>query len=403
MASTLVSEDLVRTLSCLVFACIPPGKTTIKLFDPVSGELEEYHLAKVSAGSPTASSSVEPPPQAKKVPRPVLKDVMQPPKAVEGPKGSQPKVNLVSYHGVNGPLARLKRALYHRDDSRIRRSAPGWADGSCLLDQTRPWDTESSDSGDWSAEATPLKPRPSSSSSWSSSLSSPLGRLAQDDESSPFDTTCSTPGNTSRLVGLGFSLVNTDGTPFDGLGSLDDSSTRASSPTDEAHARVCQRRGVRPSHPPMLFETVPTSRNTPRPAVNPTLMTAAASDDVDCFGSPAGVSTPMPPGASARVPQAPAAPARRVLGRLPVEFTKDKEPKARRSLVKPLREPSPPGAPFQPRSSARRECCVSSGSGSKRSPAAVASTPVADPLRFWTHWMTPVSEKDGRAKAVWRP
>ncbi|KAH9936809.1 uncharacterized protein BXZ73DRAFT_76619 [Epithele typhae] len=44
-------EDVLRTLSRLVFACVPPGKSTLKLVDPVSGSLDEYMLLKMPGPS----------------------------------------------------------------------------------------------------------------------------------------------------------------------------------------------------------------------------------------------------------------------------------------------------------------------------------------------------------------
>ena len=67
MASSLLSEDLIRTLSRLVFACTASDQMTLRLFDPVTEKLSSYLLVKVlddEADSRRRSPNLKsPPPQ----------------------------------------------------------------------------------------------------------------------------------------------------------------------------------------------------------------------------------------------------------------------------------------------------------------------------------------------------
>ncbi|KAI0686165.1 hypothetical protein C8Q76DRAFT_761945 [Earliella scabrosa] len=445
-----VSEDIVRTLSRLVFACIPSGQSTIKLFDPVTGQLESYQLVKVSDEVSAVSGCMSPPGRARMPPEAFLDDLVSHLKGAlvqdlhtylsggqmhaaipsqRKPVSTPPLVSLGcrSNHGATfesngsdtyddsgssasdtssfeGSLFRPRRAPHSgkNDDTHHLVSPfpllpPGrspWEDcAPSLLREPMPWDIDSSDA--WSRDPTPVK---APSSHRVSPMYSPVMIYSTPRSSSP--------------VGLGLAMFNIDGSSFDGLGLLPGDDSRVSSPTDEACTRAHQRRGLRGGQSPTNRTSKITNKSQTDALPAPCLkkpkgvrFSNIPSVDDDDFGYlEAAASTPL--NAPPRV--TPSAPPRRVIGRLPVEFAKARRPTRSQSLLKSPREAPSPSTAGQgalkrassatsSKSLTRHECC----SSSKHSPTGVA-TPVNDPLRFWTYWMTPASEKNGR-KATWRP
>ncbi len=441
------SEDFVRSLSRLIFACTTPGYSTIKLFDPETGLLEDYCLNKVSGpmhGCRALPGKEQMSPQAffddmMKLLKGVILDDMHSseesqcfsvsslhqtrnlvrlrssPALARALPRTRPSCVAMTSLDVSSllascpripmPLFKPRRTIQLQDhkDARVVSPFPpvlpdrlSWEaadEASSLLDEPCLWEADSSVY--WSLDPTPVKSE------------FPVSRTSHHIMDLARAPACSTP-RSSRPVGLGLTMFNTDGTSFDALWTLaDDEDNRAPSPTDEARLRACQRRGLRRGeNAPMLLGT--TNGNgaqaevASRPEQKSARFTAIPYINDDDFGFPAQTSTPLnlPPRVT------PAAPARRVIGRLPVDLAKDRKPQRAQSLVKPAREPPSTighsgfkrASSVSTKTGARHQHCVAT----KRA-SAEAATPLADPLRFWTHWMTPVSEKDGRKTPAWKP
>ncbi|RPD55121.1 hypothetical protein L226DRAFT_538985 [Lentinus tigrinus ALCF2SS1-7] len=428
MSSTHLSEDLVRTLSRLVFACIAPGTATLKLFDPTTGTLGDYLLVKVMPeasprfGRQLPSTKTHPPPLpilnelVERLKTVVLEDVssdianrkpspLLPPRIIRKiPHAQVSRTTAVALFDCSrseesdvsslGSLAQLKRVLFYGGTSEAPHSV-----------SRLPTSPFSSSSGTSSSLLAANHPSDTDNSSLAldnptglhrSSPSSPLC-LRRDRDTSSFSPVCP---SAPRLLGLGFSnLLKDDGTQFDGLGNLTDdhySCMSPASPSDEARARAAKRRGLRV--PPIDAPESSLARKTAKVV----RLSAASQDRDEDFGfTAAKTSTPVRATALLSRPSTPAAPPRRVIGRLPVHLEKRHahrqfNPKAERnSMTFGCSQPSVRAvAGVSARQDGRRS--------SKRSPV-LAGTPPGEQLRLWSNWMTPVGEKEGERRPSWKP
>ncbi|KAM5537734.1 hypothetical protein V8D89_008502 [Ganoderma adspersum] len=456
MAPIQQSEDFIRALSRIVFACIPPGQSVIKLSDPTTGALEDYKLVKLSPTGESYSSRAMRHPylvKARSPPPLDMDDILQffnvvvrkenasqgsrsrralslsstfsqlqtlsrhnsksrssarlplAPKALRTSAASEDSSDTSDLPIPSGPLTQAKRAMFfgeaYADRAPPLRHPPPAPLRSrqeqypAALEHSHPSDADTSSS---SAGCTPVK------------------ALFPDDSS--FDTSNSTIGfgssRPSRLVGLGFTaLVKDDGSPFDGLGALNGRLyDNLPSPSDEARARARERRDRR------VFSAIQI-RDDPR--VTPQSSTQFESQAQTTLGRSfvmsAKVTTPVT--VTERVP--PAAPAKRLVGRLPLGVDQrmvfragpGREKKLERDVFAFQRD----GASPEWRTEARRGQGTRGGGPSKvrgQSPNLLAPPSSADStaaesslgnqLRFWSYWMTPMNEVAGSAgKPAWRP
>lgn len=431
MSST---EDLVRTFSRLVFACVTPGTATLKLFDPTTGVLSDYLLVKVMPeaspqfGRRPRQAELRPPPLVffnelverlktvvlEDIPRNNVEKVPSPLLAPRIPR-STPHAQLSRMTAValfdssrseesdasspEGPLAQLKRALFNGGKgitqgigSRHSPSLLSFFSGasSSLL---APSDADNS-SFTLDNSGSLHKPTPSSSPC----LPRDMKFMGFENTSSDTDLSPVCP-SAPRLLGLGFSnILKDDGTPFDGLGTLADSQyscMSSVSPSDEARARAAERRGLRG---PPVNASSPSPLACPRSSKVVRFSAVSGTRDED-FGFTAKMFTPIR--ATSLIPRpVPAAPPRRVIGRLPVSL--EKRPGRRQSNPKVERNPTTPGYSQPARVVAGVSARRDGRRSSKRSPV-LAGTPPGEQLRLWSNWMTPVGKKDGERRPSWRP
>ena len=465
MAPIQESEDFIRALSRIIFACIPPGQSTIKLSDPVTGSLDDYKLIKLSPageslsgyrGLRRSSPSKTPftPPQV------VLDDVFKlvnvclgkeniPPSSFgkqgsvssmssqlqslsrnksksRGP-GRQPlapkdpeilRIPTTIDHDEDahdiptpaGPLTRIKRAMSFAEIREDKRHAftilppafryIGKNSNPPPLDDSHPSDGDTSSS---SPEHTPVK------------------TLQFQDSSLDSSTGFGSSRSPSHLVGLGFTaLVKDDGSPFDGLGMLTGRLyDNNPSPSDEARARARERRDRRIFGAAIHLRDDPGDKITPHlPSDSQSQTESGARSALDKpFAPSVKVSTPVSVNASERIP--PAAPAKRLVGRLPLGVDErmrfrrgtGKDKRSERDVFAFQRERVSPE--WQMESVQRLGDIAGSGrmmrvgvSSNKRiSPSSLAlSGTMGSQLRFWSYWMTPMNEASGGVgRPAWRP
>ncbi|PIL36397.1 hypothetical protein GSI_00085 [Ganoderma sinense ZZ0214-1] len=448
------SEDFIRALSRIVFACMPPGQFVIKLFDPTTGVLEEYKLVKLSpTGESYSSRSMRHPYLVKaRSPPPLDMDdilhffnvVVRKENALQGSRRSRAsslsstfsQLQTLSRHNSksrssarpplasksirisaasedssdtgdlpvpSGPLTQTKRAMFYGEAFEDRRRPFAFLPPASLglgknstppLEHSHPSDADTSSS---SADCTPAK------------------ALFPDDSS--FDTSNSTIGfgssRPSRLVGLGFTaLVKDDGSPFDGLGALNGRLyDNLPSPSDEARARARERRDRR------VFSAIQV-RDDPRttPQSSAQFQSQAQTTIGQPFAVSAKVTTPVT--VTERVP--PAAPAKRLVGRLPLgaeqrmvfRAGQGREKKLERDVFAFQRSRASPewrisaGRAQGTRGGPSKVRGLSSSSLAPPSSAdsAAAESSLGNELRFWSYWMTPMNEAAGSAgRPAWRP
>lgn len=432
MSSTHLSEDVVRTLSRLVFACITPGTATLKLFDPATGALGDYLLVKVMPEPGPRFGRRPRQAKAHSPPLPILNDLVERLKAAASEDSSSDRADKKlppllpprlmrrtphaqlsrttavalfdssrsdeSYASPFGPLAQLKRALSYGSNSDSQGSFRGLSTSplasssgasSSLLADSHPSDADSS-SLTFDNPASLRVPSPS--------FPPPLHRDCKPSDSentsgnADFSPICP---SAPRLVGLGFSnMLKDDGTPFDGHGILPDdhhSCMSSVSPSDEARARAAERRGLRGPQ----VDASPESPLVRPPTPKVVRFSAVSQDRDEEFGFTAKTSTPVK--ATPLLPRhTPAAPPRRVIGKLPMSL--EKRPARRQSFPKVGPVATTPKIPQLGGVAARRD----SRRSSKRSPV-LAGTPPGEQLRLWSNWMTPVDEKVGDRRPSWRP
>ncbi|KAI0717602.1 hypothetical protein C8T65DRAFT_112878 [Cerioporus squamosus] len=252
MSPAQIPEDLVRTLSRLVFACISPGTATLKLFDPTTGALGDYLLVKVM---PEASPrSGRRPRQAKthSPPLPILNDLVErlktvvmqdlysgtadkklspslPPRLTRNiPHAQLSRTTAVALFDSSrseasdgsssvGPLAQLKRALYcggnhdARSTSSLLPSSPlaSSTDGSSsLFADDHPSDADNSS---LTLDNTSSMPKASPSSPACTRQDRQPVEVENTSDDTDFSPVCPPA---PRLGGLGFgNLLKDDGTP----------------------------------------------------------------------------------------------------------------------------------------------------------------------------------------------
>ncbi|KAI1792614.1 hypothetical protein LXA43DRAFT_1131765 [Ganoderma leucocontextum] len=459
MAPIQQSEDFVRALSRIVFACIPPGQSVIKLSDPTTGALEDYRLVKLSPTTETYSSRAMRHPYLVKARSPPPLDMddilyffnvvvrkenasqashnsrasslsstfsqlqtlsrnnsksrssVRPPlapKAIRISAASEDSSDANDLPIPSGPLMQAKRALFFGEACEDRRhpfailpSAPlalGKNSTPPPLEHSHPSDADTSSS---SADCTPAK-----------------ALFPQD---SSFDTSNSTIGfgssRPSRLVGLGFTaLVKDDGSPFDGLGALNGRLyDNIPSPSDEARARARERRDRR------VFSAIQIRSDDPRATPQSSTRFQSRAQTQTSLGRPFVMSakvTTTPVTVTERVP--PAAPAKRLVGRLPLGVDQrmvfraaaGREKKLERDVFAFERERASPewhtavgraqgmrGGPSRLRGLSPNLLAPPSSADS-----AAAENALGNQLRFWSYWMTPMNEAAGSAgRPAWRP
>ena len=457
MAPIQQSEDFIRALSRIVFACIPPGQSVIKLCDPTTGALEDYKLAKLSPTSESYSSRAMRHPYLVKAryPPPLdMDDILHffnvivrkenasqisrharalslsstfsqlqtlsrhnsktrsstrlplAPKAIRVSAASEDSSDTNDLPIPSGPLTQVKRAMFfgeaHEDKRRPFAVLPpaafalGKNSTPPPLEHSHPSDADTSSS---STDCTPAK--------------------AVFPEDSSFDTSNTTIGfgssRPSRLVGLGFTaLVKDDGSPFDGLGALNGRLyDNIPSPSDEARARARERRDRR------VFSAIQI-RDDPRatPQSSAQFQSQAQTSLGRPFVMPAKVTTPVT--VTERVP--PAAPAKRLVGRLPLGVDQrmvfratagaGREKRLERDVFAFQRDRASP----EWRTSAGRTQGMRGGPSKVRglssnllappssADSAAAENSLGNELRFWSYWMTPMNEAVGSTgRPAWRP
>ncbi|TBU29193.1 hypothetical protein BD309DRAFT_222474 [Dichomitus squalens] len=459
------SEDFVRALSSIIFACVTTGHSTIKLFDPITGALEDYSLLKTSLASeshldcpairhsPLGKTALPPPQVAlddilnllsaylgkenvrcsshgkQASPSSMLLhlQILPPHNSKSRPSGRQPLApkdpethrmptavestkDETDVSIYPGPLTQMKRAMFF-GEGREDKWRPFTVLPPTLLalckNSTPPLQDDS---------------RVSSGDTSSSSIQyTPAKALQSQDNFLDASTCLDSSRSPSRLVGLGFSaLVKDDGSSFDGLGTLTDRPyDNLPSPSDEARARARERRDRR------VFGAVVLMRDDLGAKITPQLLSdmqsparSQAPPSLDRpFAPSTKISTPVSVNALERVP--PAAPAKRLIGRMPLVV--DERTKFRRGIGRETR-PQHDVFAFQ-RERVSPEWQMESfqrlggvagsartmrggvGSSKKFSPSPLAPpSALGNQLRFWSYWMTPVNDASGSmGRPAWRP
>ena len=380
-----LSEDAVRKLSQIIFACVLPGKSTLKLFDPTTGKLEDYQLSKLSADSGSGQSETEadfnnvleslkvavledqfrlnlphtpkstlsrPPPYSQASDTMVMSPVPHPSADSDNSlQLGQHKPLFLDFYGQEAPRAPLLRQVPLFSSGF---DTPTFTDESFQLNLA---DIGSSGSSFFAPTAPLLQ--------YTSAHSSPIFIPSWGSFKDPL-----------RPSGLGLSgLLNDDGTSFDGLGALP---ADPPSPSDEARARRALRaaRAAAPAPTPALYA----------PAVHKQTM-RADDDDFSASRAPVLVNASTPVSFTARTTVPPAAPARRAVRRLPTR----PEPK---NAAGPGKE----GAARRSEAGHGRLAALALGAAPQ-----TPGRPSGEELRFWAHWMTPASEREGDRRPAWRP